>query len=235
MRRGLSGPFFMPGEAQQVERTMQSLSEAFEHSDDPVVVTLVMLNTNVLKPGVTRTMTCAKFIENTSRALEHSVVTPEQLAEMFELLKNEPFVFAPGTNEFMALSAPKFHGFLRKRTTRFGGLWAQHFFVLANSCLFYFKDNTPACKDQPLGMIQLVDVEVAAEPQSALQFTIVSTGERIQYVKFGRAKNVPPTIVERVMSIRFEAPTTQARDGSLAMISCEWGDTRSCRRFRRRW
>jgi hypothetical protein len=225
MRRGLSGPFFMPGEAQQVERTMQALCDAymaqnptrFGHPDDPVVLgyALVMLNTDMLKPNVKTKMTVAEFIDNTSRALEHSVFTPEELTALYNSLKATPFAFAPATNEFMAMSAPKISGYLRKKSVRFGAAWSTHFFVLANSCLYYFQDNAPENKDKILGMIQLVEVEISADHESPKRLKVTAKGEEIQYVKLGRGK---PTLVPGVKVLLLEAQDEETRNKWLSRL-----------------
>jgi hypothetical protein len=212
MRLGLSGPFFMPGEAQQVERTMQALSEAymeqnpavFGHVNDPVVLgyALVMLNTDMLKPNVTRKMTIEEFVANTSGALQHSSIARENLVLMYNSLKVTPFAFAAKSNDFMALCAPKLRGWLKKRGTGFMGGWKLHYYVLANSCVYYFKDESPGSKDTPLGMIQLTEVEVQPDPKSPLRFNIIARGEQIQTVKLGGGV---PKLLNGLKNISFEA------------------------------
>jgi Sec7-like guanine-nucleotide exchange factor len=160
MGLGLSGPFFMLGEAQQVERTMQKLSEVcmeqnpgvFGHVNDPVVLgyALVMLNTDILKLNVTRKMTVDEFVANTISALQHSSIAKETLIQMYNSLKVTPFAFAAKSNDFMALCAPKLRGWLKKKVTRFMGGWRLRYYVLANSCVYYFKDQSPENKDTPL-------------------------------------------------------------------------------------
>jgi hypothetical protein len=216
MRRGLSGPFFMPGEAQQVERTIQALSEVymeqnpgiFGHVNDPVVLgfALVMLNTDMLKPNVTRKMTVQEFVANTSGAFEHSKFPREQLELMYASLKENPFAFAPKSNDFMALCAPKKRGWMKKKSARFGGSWKLHYFVLTMSSLYYFKDASPESKDKPLGNIQLVEVDITADPRMANRFIVTTRADQIQYVKLSGI----PQIVAGVKSITFEAKNAEA-------------------------
>jgi hypothetical protein len=214
MRLGLSGPFFMPGEAQQVERTMQALSEVymeqnpgvFGHVNDPVVLgyALVMLNTDMLKPGVTRKMTIDEFVANTTGALQHSAIARENLIQMYNSLKVTPFAFAAKSNDFMALCAPKLRGWLKKKVTGFMGGWRLHYYVLATSCIYYFKDESPESKDSPLGMIQLTEVDVHPDPKSPLRFSIIARGEQIQAVKLGGGV---PKLLQGLKLITFEART----------------------------
>jgi hypothetical protein len=216
MRRGLSGPFFMPGEAQQVERTIQALAEAymaqnpgvFGHVNDPVVLgfALVMLNTDMLKPNVTRKMTAQEFVANTSGAFEHSQFPREQLELMYASLRESPFAFAPKSNDFMALCAPKKRGWLAKKSARFGAAWKPHYFVLTMSSLYYFKDESPESKDRPLGSIQLVEVDIAADARAPRRFVVTAHGDQIQYVKLSGV----PRLVPGVRSILFEAKSEES-------------------------
>jgi hypothetical protein len=218
LRRSLSGPFFMPGEAQQVERTVQALSEVyieqnpgiFGDINDAVILgfALIMLNTDLLKPNVTHKMTVDQFISNTMGALTRSSISAEHLTHMYESLRANPFAFAPKSNDFMALCAPKMRGWLKKKSEHFMGSWKAHYFVLANSCLYYFKDDSVESKDNPLGMIQLTEVDVAQDPRSPLRFLITARGEQIQYVKLGGGV---PKIVPGLKAIQFEA---KEKDGA---------------------
>jgi hypothetical protein len=215
MRRALAGPFFMPGEAQQVERTIQALSEiymeqnpgVFGHVNDPIILgfALVMLNTDMLKPNVTRKMTAAEFVANTSGAFEHSKFPPEELELMYQSLKERPFAFAPKSNDFMALCAPTKRGCLKKRSARFGGSWKNHYFVLTQSSLYYFKDASPRSEDKPLGVIQLTEVDFTMDPKAPNRFIVTTRGEQIQYVKLLGI----PRPVDGVKSIAFEARTPE--------------------------
>jgi hypothetical protein len=212
LRRSLSGPFFMPGEAQQVERTVQALSEAYMEQNagvfgdinDAVILgfALIMLNTDLLKPNVTHKMTVDEFISNTMGALMHSAIAAPHLTHMYESLKAKPFAFVPKTNDFMALCAPKMHGWLKKKSEHFMGAWKSHYFVLANSGLYYFKDKSVESKDNPLGMIQLTEVDISQDPRSPLRFFITARGEQIQYVKLGGGI---PKIMLGLKTIQFEA------------------------------
>jgi hypothetical protein len=211
LRRSLSGPFFMPGEAQQVERTVQALSEVYMEQNpgifgdinDAVILgfALIMLNTDLLKPNVTHKMTVDQFIGNTMGALMHSAIAAEHLTHMYESLRGNPFAFASKSNDFMALCAPKMRGWLKKKSERFMGAWKSHYFVLATSCLYYFKDESPESKDNPLGMIQLTEVDISLDPRSPLRFFIIARGEQLQYVKLGGI----PKIVGGLKIIQFEA------------------------------
>lgn len=212
LRRSLSGPFFMPGEAQQVERTVQALSEVyieqnpgvFGDINDAVILgfALIMLNTDLLKPNVTHKMTVDQFIANTMGALMRSSISADHLTHMYESLKTNPFAFAPKSNDFMALCAPKLRGWLKKKSEHFMGSWKAHYFVLATSCLYYFKDTSVESKDNPLGMIQLTEVDITQDPRSPLRFFITARGDQIQYVKLGGGI---PKIVPGLKTIQFEA------------------------------
>jgi hypothetical protein len=222
----------MPGEAQQVQRTLEVLCEAYiaqnpgvlGSHDDAVLLAyaLVILNTDMLRQ-VGRKMTLAEFISNTTQAMGHTDLRSETLGRMYENLKARPFEFSPTFNDFMAMCAPKFRGYIKKRSVRKLGFWTKHFFVLANSCLYYFKDDTPACKDKPLGVIQLTEVEVRADHKDKRQIILSATGQWLQYVKF---RSGIPTPVQHIKRMRLKAVDEKLRNDWLhrikksAIISC---------------
>jgi hypothetical protein len=215
MRRGLSGPFFMPGEAQQVERTMDCLSavymeqnpSVFAHLDDAVTLgfALVMLNTDMLRPNVTRKMTVPEFVSNTSGAFHGTTFDKKALEAMYASLKENPFAFEPKSNDFMADCAPKKRGWLKKRSARFGGSWSNHYFVLTQSSLYYFKDERRESKEKPLGNIQLTKVDITPDPKISNRFVVTAQGDSIEYVKLTGV----PQMVLGIKSITFEAPNQQ--------------------------
>ena len=216
MRRSLSGPFFMPGEAQQIQRTVNALCDSyiaqnpqvFGNQDDPYVLAfaLIMLNTDMLKTNVTKKMTEKQFIDNTLRAMQATELSPELLSEMYKSLKARPLQFSSTfKEEFMAMSAPTMRGYLKKKSNHRGATETKHYFVLANSCLYYFKDNSEQNRDKPLGMLQLTEVDVEEHPKSREKFSIVSRGEAISYVKFKKV----PEIVPNVKRIKLVAPDAE--------------------------
>ncbi|KAH0793261.1 Sec7 domain containing protein [Histomonas meleagridis] len=205
MRRSLSGPLYLPGEAQQIDRVVQSFSQCymrqnpgkFSNDENPYILSfaLIMLNSDLHNPNVQRRMTCQQFIQNTRGSLNDSKdITDNDLAKMYNELKENPFKFSNSSNEFMALSAPKLKGYVQLKMGKKFSKFTKKYFVLTNSCLYYFKDDSQSSKDQPQGMIQLTEVDVNLESKDNV-IVITAKNDQIQNVSFDKGiPNILPNI-----------------------------------------
>ena len=225
MRDSLSGPMYLPGEAQQIDRVVQTFSNCylaqnpdntkFSDPDAPYVLAfaLIMLNSDLHNQNVKRRMTLEDFIRNTTVALgSHAALSREYLTECFESIRENEFHFLDTSNKFMSNVAPKLRGPLRKKTKHFGSAWTSHYFVLTSSCLYYFKNDKDP--DQtPLGNIQLVGVDV--NRTSPLQMQLHARSNKgIQYVKFKKG----PQYQKGINEILLEAPNKHQMDKWYAWI-----------------
>ncbi|EAX96469.1 Sec7 domain containing protein [Trichomonas vaginalis G3] len=214
LRVSLNGSMFLPGESQMIERVVEQFSRCymeqnpgiFPNEDAPIVISfaLIMLNSDLHNPNVKSRMTGPQFVSNLRGALPTGIYTDDQLMQMYNNLHANPFHFQEKSNEFLALSAPKMRGELEKKSDKFFSFWSKHYFVLANSCLYYFKDNSVISKDKPLGMIQLVGVDIAEH-----NGTIILTGEagsKLQYVKFKKNR---PRKIDDTQRMYFRAPNAE--------------------------
>jgi hypothetical protein len=87
--------------------------------------------------------------------------------------------------------------------------WTEHYFVLANSCLYYFEVGSQSIVDpEPLGMIQLVSVEVHAIAKD--QFRVKSQAGELEHVKFKPRK--PAQYVHGIKWMLFRADSQELRD-----------------------
>jgi len=213
MRTALSGSMHLPVESEQIDRIMSGFSQVYlEMNPESTLNTdsahilafaIIMLNTDLHNPSVPRRMTAPDFIRNIRGALPPSVITDPQLLAVYQDLKSRAFNFNGEQTTFLELAAPRRSGFLSKKQDSWTSFWTNHFFVLANSCLYYFKDNTPSCQDSPLGMIQLVAVEITIIDEEKNRILIDGGRNEIQYVKFMKRR---PEIIKGVSRIFLEAP-----------------------------
>ncbi|KAH0800195.1 Sec7 domain containing protein [Histomonas meleagridis] len=211
MRRSLSGPLYLPGEAQQIDRVVQAFSQcymeqnpgAFNNDENPYILSfaLIMLNSDLHNPNVQRRMTCQQFIKNTKGSLNNDDISDEELTKMYNALKENPFKFSNSSNEFMALSAPSLKGYLQVKMAKKFTKFSKKYFVLANSCMYYFKDDSQLSKDQPQGMIQLTEVEVTMEKGSDNVILVTTTGSQIQNVCFEKGI---PNMIPNVKKVYFK-------------------------------
>ena len=137
---------------------------------------------------------------------------------IFIQIKSQPFKVRDKNDDFLALSDPRLKGILMKKNDRWNSTWTTRFFVLANSCLYYFDDNKPENKEKPLGMIQLIAVNAFCNSKNPKKFYIEvkNNSDEIQYVKY---KPSGPVLVRGVKKIEFEAPSEKARDKWLYRIA----------------
>jgi hypothetical protein len=218
MRCCLSGPFHMPGEAQQVERTVDVLCQAWSAANpgmpgvedaDVLCFALVMLNTDMTNVNVKRHMTRAEFIRNTRGALHKSRVSDPELGALFDELQANPLRFHGDSDSFFVV-APRMRGWLRKRRAEGFGRWTRHFFILTGSCLWYYGGDSSEHRNSPLGEIQLTDVDVLEDPERATAILIRSLSPKgVQYVKFAPGK--PPSPVQGVRGIRLDCDSADLK------------------------
>ncbi|KAK8885009.1 hypothetical protein M9Y10_044137 [Tritrichomonas musculus] len=185
IRKSLSCSLKLPGEAEQIDRIVHGFAKVyhqmnptvFKNSDVAYILAfaLILLNSDQHNPNMTHKMSSRDFIDNVRGALKPEDVSDSKLLSMYEDIKQNPLQFGEtvdGGSEFLALSAPKLHGYLKKKTNKWNSIWKTHFFVLANSCLYYFKSDDPENKDDPIGMIQLVSVKVSIADKNSNRIVI---------------------------------------------------------------
>lgn len=179
---------------------------------------LILLNSDLHNPKLRTHMTCQQFIDNTRGVVSENTISDSDLIDIYKQIKNQPFTVRDKNDDFLALSDPRLKGILQKKNDRWKSKWTARFFVLANSCLYYFDDNKPENKDKPVGMIQLVAVNAFSNQKNPKRFYIEVKDniEDIQYVKY---KPTGPVLVRGVKKIEFEAPSEKARDKWLYRIA----------------
>ena len=214
MRNVIQGPMRLPPEADQIDVIVGGFATAyftenpgvFDSADTCHILAfaLVMLNSDQHNPNVPKRMTCKQFVANVRGALSEQAVSTKELTKMFEAIKEEQFNYRRESPEkLMALCDPRCYGYLRKKTNRWHSVWTNRFFVLANSCLYYFEDNAHSNNGSPLGMVQLVSVSVAGDSKDPNMIVIQAASESIQFVRFRKGK---PVVAKHVKKIFLQAP-----------------------------
>lgn len=178
----------------------------------------ILLNSDLHNPKLRSHMTCQQFIDNTRGVVSENAIPDNDLVDIYKQIKSQPFTVRNNNDDFLALSDPRLKGTLQKKNDRWNSTWTTRFFVLANSCLYYFGDNKPENKEKPVGMIQLVAVNAISNPKNPKRFYIEvkDNTNDIQYVKY---KPTGPVLVRGVKKIEFEAPSEKARDKWLFRIT----------------
>ena len=117
MRLSLSGPLYLPGEAQQIDRVVQTFANcyikqnpnSFSIPENAYILSfaLIMLNSDLHNPNVQQRMTVQQFLRNTKGSLSSGDLSDDELINMYNQLKETPFKFSATSNEFMAMSADR--------------------------------------------------------------------------------------------------------------------------------
>jgi hypothetical protein len=219
----------LPPEAEQIDQILRIWSQCWSSEnpdagyDDEQAYVLafacVLLNGDLHNPQVPHHMSVSDFISNVRGILSDEVIQNSDLSQLYEAIRSQPFEFRKrDADEFLALSGPRQKGVLKKKGGRTFSVWCAHYFVLIDSCLCYFRDDQPKSADEgPLGMIQLIGVEVLPVDDDKIQ--IRAHDGVIQYVKFERRKS---DLVRGVATILLKAASPKLRDRWLYRI-LSWG------------
>jgi cytohesin len=159
--RELMTRFRLPGEAQQIDRCMESFASsffasnptAFGHQDTAYIlsVAIIMLNTDAHNDNIATKMTKAEWLKN-CRGIDQGRDLPRDYLEKIydDVCQNE---IKMDTRDTAAVSRK---GYLTKQGGRIK-TWKKRWFVVSDGCLYYFK--APGDKE-PLGIIPLENVDV---------------------------------------------------------------------------
>lgn len=213
IRRCFCGQFHVPPDSEKIDSAIQSCSrvyfkqnpEKFRSVEEvySVMYSLILLNSDVNNPKNPRPMTLAQFVANIRTVIKPEQLSDNQLKSLYNDVKSNPLSFsAEASGNFLEMSAPTFKGNLKKKTDNWKSFWTEHFFVLANSCLYYFQSDLPIYKDQPLGCIQIVGLKV-----SKGTFPRTITLESNSGIRFNKFKKHGPVQILGVKKLFLEAPT----------------------------
>ncbi|XP_063796719.1 cytohesin-4 isoform X2 [Pseudophryne corroboree] len=193
LRRFL-GSFRLPGEAQKIDRIMETFSKHYclcnpdtiKSTDSCYIVSfsLIILNTSLHNPSVKEKPDLQQFISIHKGIHPGGDLPTELLTEMFESLKKEPFQLPEEENAWeltLAFQKPQREGWLLKMGGRVK-TWKKRWFILKDNCLYYFEYTTD--KD-PLGIIPLenLSVELTEDSKKPYCFDLHARGQTVKACK----------------------------------------------------
>ncbi|XP_032825845.2 cytohesin-3-like isoform X1 [Petromyzon marinus] len=160
--------FRLPGEAQKIDRMMESFAArycqcnagVFQSPDTCYVlsVAIIMLNTSLHNPNVREKPGVETFI-SMNRGINAGGDLPEGLLRnLYDSIKNEPFKIPEDDGNDLTLTFfnPDREGWLLKLGGRIK-TWRRRWFILTDNCLYYFEYTTDK---EPRGIIPLENLSI---------------------------------------------------------------------------
>ncbi|XP_046979108.1 cytohesin-1 isoform X1 [Nymphalis io] len=162
--------FRLPGEAQKIDRMMESFAQRycqlnpdiFTNADTCYVLSfaIIMLNTSLHNPSVKDKPTPEQFVAM-NRGINNGGDLPQELLlSLYESIKTEPFKIPEddGNDLMHTFFNPDKEGWLWKQGGRYKS-WKRRWFILNDNCLYYFEYTTDK---EPRGIIPLENISVRA-------------------------------------------------------------------------
>uniref|UniRef100_F6S301 Cytohesin 4 n=1 Tax=Xenopus tropicalis TaxID=8364 RepID=F6S301_XENTR len=192
--RQFLGSFRLPGEAQKIDRMMESFSAhycqcnpgTFQSTDSCYIVSfsLIILNTSLHNPSIKERPDLQHFLSLHRGVHPGGDLPPQLLTEMYESLKKESFQIPEEEDAWElahAFHKPQREGWLLKTGGRVK-TWKKRWFILKDNCLYYFECITDK---EPLGIIPLenLSVEIVEDSKKPNCFDLHGKGQTIKACK----------------------------------------------------
>ncbi|KAM8978487.1 cytohesin-4 isoform X2 [Sarcophilus harrisii] len=198
--------FRLPGEAQKIDRMMESFAaryclcnpDVFQSTDTCYVLSfsIIMLNTSLHNPNVRDKPPFERFV-SMNRGINNGRDLPEELLKnLFDSIKSEPFSIPEddGNDLTHTFFNPDREGWLLKLGGRVK-TWKRRWFILTDNCLYYFEFTTfclelynPNCKGQKIKACKTDgDGKVVEGKHQSYKISASSPEERDEWIKAIRA------------------------------------------------
>ena len=208
LRAALGGRMTLPQDSDSIDRTVEQFAVVYLEQNPGTKLdfdsihllcfSIIMLNTDLHAPRIPRRMTHLDFINNIRGCIPPEIINDTDLIRIYDDLKANELRFSGNSRVTMALCAPEIKGELEKKTNGFFSVWTSHFFVLTDSCLYYFDKPSDVA---PVGLIKLADVSVTIVDQAKCRILIDGGNRPIQYVKY---RKQGPQLISTVYKIWLE-------------------------------
>eukprot|EP00800_Vazella_pourtalesii_P004696 TRINITY_DN15447_c0_g1_i1.p1 TRINITY_DN15447_c0_g1~~TRINITY_DN15447_c0_g1_i1.p1 ORF type:complete len:423 (+),score=120.38 TRINITY_DN15447_c0_g1_i1:163-1431(+) len=192
--------FYLPGEAQKIDRIMEGFAKGFtfqnpslfQNSDVCYVLSfsLIMLNTQLHNPAVKDKIPLPGFISMNRGINEGKNLDEDMLADLYRDILLTPF--RPPNDEsrdFLdTYYNPEREGWLRKEGGKHKSI-KDRWFILNNNCLYYFVHQGDK---EPKGIIPLEDVSLRQATDKPNCFEIFSNTAFVKAAKTDSNKRMVP-------------------------------------------
>lgn len=220
--RAFLGSFQLPGEAQKIDRMMETFAKrycecnpgTFSNTDTCYIVSfaIIMLNTSLHNANVKNKPTVEQFISMNRDINDGKSLPSELLQGYFDAIKLSPFQYHQNTDELAEVFFnPDYQGYLTKEGGKHKS-WRKRWFILTDNCLYYFK--SPSDKE-PRGIIPLVNLEIRDCPDLKRNHVFeISLSEKIRGTTIKACKTVSngQVVVGHHANYRIQADTLQEKE-----------------------
>ncbi|XP_023364968.1 cytohesin-4 [Otolemur garnettii] len=214
--------FRLPGEAQKIDRMMEAFAAryclcnpgVFQSTDTCYVLSfsIIMLNTSLHNPNVRDRPPFERFVSMNRGINNGSDLPEEQLRNLFDSIKNEPFSIPEddGNDLTHTFFNPDREGWLLKLGGRVK-TWKRRWFILTDNCLYYFEFTTDK---EPRGIIPLenLSVQKVEDPKKPFCLELYNPGCRGQKIKACKTDGDGKVVEGKHESYRISASSAEERD-----------------------
>jgi len=212
--------FRLPGEAQKIDRMMESFAQRycqlnpdiFTNSDTCYVLSfaVIMLNTSLHNPSVKDKPTIEQFI-SMNRGINDGGDLPRELLEsLYESIKTEPFKIPEddGNDLMHTFFNPDREGWLWKQGGRYKS-WKRRWFILNDNCLYYFEFTTDK---EPRGIIPLENIRVREVSDRSKQHCFELFSANNEVIKACKTDSEGKVVEGKHSVYRMSASTEEEKD-----------------------
>lgn len=212
--------FRLPGEAQKIDRMMESFAQRycnlnpdiFKNPDTCYVLSfaIIMLNTSLHNPSVKDKPSVEQFI-TMNRGIDDGGNLPrELLVSLFDSIKTEPFKIPEddGNDLMHTFFNPDKEGWLWKQGGRYKS-WKRRWFILNDNCLYYFEFTTDK---EPRGIIPLENISIRDVQDRSKQhcFELFCSGNEV--IKACKTDSDGKVVEGKHTVYRMSASTAEEKD-----------------------
>uniref|UniRef100_A0A8C1MF08 Cytohesin 3a n=1 Tax=Cyprinus carpio TaxID=7962 RepID=A0A8C1MF08_CYPCA len=222
--------FRLPGEAQKIDRMMETFAArycqcnpgVFQSTDTCYVLSfsVIMLNTSLHNPNVRDKPTVERFISMNRGINEGGDLPEELLRNLYESIKNEPFKIPEddGNDLTHTFFNPDREGWLLKLgvcifLSVWGRVktWKRRWFILTDNCLYYFEYTTDK---EPRGIIPLENLSIreVEEPRKPNCFELYNSSHKGQVIKACKTESDGKVVEGNHVVYRISAPTPEEKE-----------------------
>uniref|UniRef100_A0A8C1B111 Cytohesin 3a n=1 Tax=Cyprinus carpio carpio TaxID=630221 RepID=A0A8C1B111_CYPCA len=214
--------FRLPGEAQKIDRMMETFAArycqcnpgVFQSTDTCYVLSfsVIMLNTSLHNPNVRDKPSVERFISMNRGINEGGDLPEELLRNLYESIKNEPFKIPEddGNDLTHTFFNPDREGWLLKLGGRVK-TWKRRWFILTDNCLYYFEYTTDK---EPRGIIPLENLSIreVEEPRKPNCFELYNPSHKGQVIKACKTEADGKVVEGNHVVYRISAPTPEEKE-----------------------